>query len=425
MDGIESVVDSPIESPVETGIESQEPSGVVEATEDSATPQEQPESATTDESESSDGRRLPAHIKSALKALADLNPENKKVVQELRKAFFEHGAYRGTFPNASAAQAAKAQLELVGGAEGIAKIQSENAVWQEVDSRFEAGDSVVVDDIAKEYPDGFKKIMPHALQQYSSLDPAGFQTAIQPHLVALLDHAGLGPVLENITQALGANNVEAAKDLLGKTAAWLAAQKQQAGSRASNQPDPERQKFEQERKDFQSKQEQAFRQDIGRQTVTHQNAEMEKELKPYLKSRANLSPEAKTDLADGINREINRLLQADRSYQEQMKAWLASKSRDSAKITQYVNAKLSQVVPDAVKAVWTRRYGAAQPVKPAVAAKPNAATAPTQQNGAIEIAAKPDRAQIDWQRPGAQTLFITNRAYMAAGPMKGKLVHWK
>src|ERR1700722_4975966 len=370
-----------------------------------------------------DSRTLPKNVQGALKTLKEAHPELAKELDELRKGYSDSRGHREFFKSPAEARQAKATLELVGGSEGIATLQSQVAAVEMVDTAFEQGDPKVLDDIASDFPEGFKKLVAPALDKLQSLDPKSYAATLQPHTFAAMEAAGLGPVLDAVGQALAANDLEKAKDLIGKSLAWYQGQKQQAGTRQKTD-DPERVKFESDKAKFQGEKEQSFRQDIGRQTLSNQASEINKALAPYLKSRA-LGADAKADLADGINREVNRLLKADGTYQSQVKALLASKTRDAGKIVQYINAAVAEAAPKAVKALWARRYGSS-PVTSRPAVKPGEQKAGVQNpaaSGPLKISAKPNRDDVDWAKT-KDILYITSKAYMKAGPYKGKLVTW-
>jgi hypothetical protein len=256
---------------------------------------------------------------------------------------------------------------------------------------------------------------------------AAYGKALQPHVYGALEAAGLGDVLAGMQQALQENKPEDLKKLLGQTLAWLDRQKQQASTRSS-QPDPDRQRFETEKQEFKSQQERAFRGDIGRQTITHQNQLMERQLTPYIKGK-NLSADAKTDLADGVNREISRLLKANSAYQTQVKAMLAAKTRDPQAIVRYINAAVEEAVPKAVKSVWSRRYGTVPARtqtqgRQTTQSSTNTQAARVSAGAPLKIQQKPNREDVDWDKDPKRILFTTSKAYMKSGPYKGKLVSW-
>src|SRR5579862_3523190 len=130
MDGEAEVVD--------TGLETSE---VVE-TESSTTPEvegeltpetpagEKPEGGQPEDK--GDGRALPKDIQRALKALRE-TPENASVARALNDAYWREQAFAKVFPKPADAQAAKATLELIGGPEGIEKMQADLRSMELVD----------------------------------------------------------------------------------------------------------------------------------------------------------------------------------------------------------------------------------------------------------------------------------------------------
>lgn len=421
MDGIEgaAVLDTPAEI-VEPGAEVvDQPTDGTEIAEPTAEGTEPTEEGT----ERQDGRTLPKNIQTTLKALKDAHPELAKDIEELRKGFFDSRQHREFFKNPAEARQAKATLDLLGGSDGIAKFQSEIAVVEQIDASIKEGDPQVIEDIATDFPEGFKKLAGPYLDKLQRLDPAAYASTLQPHVFASMEAAGLGSVIEKINQCIAANDTNGLKDIAGKLQSWFGAQKQQAGQRVKTD-DPERLKLQNEQKQFNEQREQAFREDVGKQTVTHQNDQITKTLAPYLKSKP-LGADAKTDLVDGVNREVNRLLKADPTYHAQVKAMLNHKGRDQQKIVQYINAAVAEAAPKAVKAVWGRRYGSFTPAKTAPTAQQQQQQQNATQSGPIKLAQKPNREDVDWAKDPSRVLFVTSKAYMKSGPYKGRLVTWK
>jgi len=367
-----------------------------------------------------DGRTLPKDVQTALKSLKEAHPEFSKALDELRKGYFSARQHSEFFKSPAEARQAKATLDLVGGAEGISSLQSQIAAIEQVDSSFEQGNPQVIDDVATDYPEGFKKLVPYSLDKLQKLDANAYNTTLQPHVYAAMESAGLGTVLQELSRAIATNDTASIKSWVEKTAQWYEGQKQQAGSRPK-QDDPERQKFETERKQFEEQKEQSFRKEIGSHTYQNQQSEITKALTPYLKTRT-LSAEAKTDLNDGINAEINRILKADSNYQAQVKAMLASRSRDPQKIEQYINAAVSEAAPKAVKAVWTRRYGSVAAAKPVTPQNQKSPVNPAS-SAPVKLTAKPNRDDVDWSKT-KDIMFIASKAIMKNGPYKGRMVTW-
>lgn len=417
MDGMDVVIDQPIET-TET-VETDPVSEPVEQTTET-----EPVEQRTDGVERTDGRTLPKNIQAALKTLKEAHPELAKDIEELRKGYFGHRQHSEFFKSPAEARQAKATLDLIGGSQGIADLQSKVAAVEMVDSAFEQGDTSVIDDVSSDYPDGFKKLVPYALDKLQKMDAQAFGQVVQPHVFAALEHAGLGQVVDAIAEAIGANDLAKAKDLIGRTRQWYEGQKQQAGNRPKGD-DPERARLAQERQKFESEREQSFRQDIGRETLAHQNSEIRRVLNTDPRFR-KLSKDAQDDVVSGVNADTNARLKADGTYQGQMKAFLSSKARDRGQIVTYVNSAVREAVGKAAPAVMTRRYGAvtrsASAVQPSSGQKPAPTTNPAS-SAVVKLTAKPNRNDVDWSKT-KDILFITNKAYMKSGPHKGKLVTW-
>jgi hypothetical protein len=369
-----------------------------------------------------DGRTLPKNVQGALKTFKEAHPELAKEIDELRKGYFDSRGHREHFASPAEARQAKAALDLVGGSQGIAELQSKVTAIEMVDASFEQGDPQVLDDIASDYPEGFKKLIGPAIEKLQALDPQSYAKTLQPHTFAAMEAAGLGPVLDAIGQAIAGNDVARAKDLIGKSLAWYQGQKQQAGAVKQNTTDPERVKFETERTKFNSEKESSFRNDIGRETSSHQRSEVDKALAPYLKTKS-LTAEERADITTGINGKVNALLKADTTYQAQMKAMLAAKTRDPEKIKQYVKAAVSEAARKAVQS----RYGKTAPPQKVTAAAVDPAkktpVANPAQSAPIKVAAKPKTSDIVKDR-GWDLNWMKSKALMATGPMKGKWVTW-
>lgn len=373
-----------------------------------------------------DGRTLPKNIQAALKTLKEAHPELAKDIEELRKGYFGHRQHSEFFKSPSEARQAKAALDLVGGHEGIANLQSQVRAIEMVDGALESGDPQVLDDMFSDFGEGMKKLAGPYLERLDKLDPQAAFAATQPYMVRMLESAELGQRLNEAFAAITSNKLDDAKTVLTNIYRWLENQKQQATQKRGE--DPERVKLAADRQKFEGEKETAFRQDIGRQTNAHQSTEVKRVLAADPRFR-KLSKDAQADVVDGVNAEIRRRLKADTDYQNQMKAHLGSKRRDAANIVSYVNSVLTDVAQKAAPFVMTRRYGAA----PAAARpNPNANGNQNQNNrsnanpansGPIKLTAKPKREDVDWAKT-KDVLFITNKAYMKNGPHKGKLVSW-
>ena len=407
MEGMEAIVEAPVTDTGGEVIEQNEVSEQV-VTEQVDDQQQQVQD---------DGPAAPKDVEEALKALKETNP---KIAKALRESHFSNQQFRAQFENPSAAKAAKIALDTVGGVEGIAGLREQVQASEFLEQAAENGDPSVIEDWAADYPEGFKKVMPHALRQYEKMDAAGFQKALQPHFAGFLDHAGLGSVLESLWEAVGANKAEDAKSLIQRTYKWLENQKASA-QQATPTTDPDREKLQRERQEFDQQRDQAFRNDIGQETYKYQQDGIDKALASYLKGR-KLTDQGKQRLVKAINAEVRDTLKADQGYQRQVKAFLTKKDAEGTK--RYIKGHLDTIIQGVVDSTYKAFYGA--PVgRPAGQQQQKTEAQKAQpQGGPVKVAKKPALSEIE-KSNGYMEAYIAGKAIMATGPMKGKLVTWR
>jgi hypothetical protein len=414
MDGAEGAVLESGAETVDTGILADQ-SGETETQE---TEQVSDSLGAEQEVQATDGRGLPKNVQAALKSLKEQDPQAYKA---LRESYFSDRYFREQFKTPAEAKSFKLAVEAAGGPEAIVELQERSQWIDLVDQAAEQGNPSLIEDWAKDFPDGFKKVMPHAMRQFQKMDAEGFQKALQPHVNAYLDHAGMGNVFEELWNAVNGDQKDQAKGIIQRAYQWLEQQKSAAQKlSSSSEADPERERFESERQQFERQRDEAFRGDIGRQTFQHQQSEIEKALAPFLKTR-KFSPEAKSRLVRIVNAEVNDTLKGDAAYKRQVGAFLSKKDAEGA--IRYINGHLSGIVPEAVRNSWRALYGSA-PARPASQSQAADQTASqTHTGGPLKLAKKPEKTDLE-HGPKWLEAFIARKGIMAKGPHKGKLVTW-
>jgi len=361
-------------------------------------------------------------IKEALRVLKESNPAAAKALNE---AFFQRKEFLRDFPEGLASvRQLKTVFDAVGGADGFANLQQRSVTLDAIDNDIAEGNPKVLDEIIKDAPDGFKKLVPEIVSRLESLDPKAYGDALRPHFVRTLESAGFDGVISDIDAALKAGDGPAISKVINNLYKWYTGLKQQVQKNSS--VDPDRQKLDFDRAKFSEERESTYRQDIGRQANTFMSSEVVKAVAPLLKGKA-LGAEAKSDLDSGISAEVNKRLTADTNYQTQVKAFLKSKNRDTGKIVAYINAKLADIVPKAAQAVWTRRYGAVPAKAVSTAAAVPGKTTPTAGkiggNSVPTMLAKaPSTSELDLTRDPRMLMFMTGKGYLKS---TGKYVTWK
>lgn len=346
---------------------------------------ETPEGETPEAKAEGDARSLPRDVQKALKTLRD-NPETAKIARVLNDSYFREQAY-SKFGKPADIAALATTVERLGGQEGIVEIEQKLSAISRVDEEIAEGNPAYLDDIIESSPEGFKKLVPAALNKLYALDKAAYGRAVAPILYNTLKSYQLPAIMATL-QASQDPAAKTAFEHLSRLNADLEEEVRNAPRQADDKPDKAKEEWgkihgEKHRMELQG---------VGSQTIQYQRDLVSKSLTPLLKTRT-LSTDAKADLNSGISGEIEKLLKSDTAYQSNVgaavekikQAVIAGKPTQGQKeaLSRYINAKMDEIAPRAVKAVWSRRYGST-----AVKTKPAA-------NG-VRTAANPKILELDY-----------------------------
>lgn len=404
MDGEELIIDAGTETGevVETSVETDAPEISTDVPETPA--------GETPEGAEGDARNLPKDVQKFLKSARE-NPETAKVARALNDAYFREQAY-SKYGKPAEIAAAAATLSRLGGDEGIAQMEQQLESMRLVDADIAKGDPGFLDDIIKTSPDGFKKLAPHVLNKLFTLDKVAYGNAVAPVIAGTLKNYQIPQILST----LQASQDPAAKAAFEALSGLTKDLEETLRNVPRAEDNSEKQKTQGEWDKINNEKHKMELGSVGSETVKHQSGLVDKNLAPLLKQKP-LQPEAKADLKGGINQEIQKLLVEDKNYQQHVKAAVdkikqnvasgANTAELKRSLASYVNAKMDEVAPKAVKSVWNRRYGATPTVKPPANGQPQA------RNGV-----KPKMSEVD-RVPNWETLYIAHKAYI-----KGKLVNW-
>jgi hypothetical protein len=239
---------------------------------------------------------------------------------------------------------------------------------------------------------------------YAKADEAGYTHMIASSINDTLHQSGFTQGFELLKSVIGDN--PQAKTILDKMTAFLGGVDQLAKTKPeAPKVDPERQKFEDEKKQFQTEREEAFRKDIQTSLISTLETGIKSALAPYLKNRTT-DKEDYALLQKSVDHELQHLLSADKTFQKQKDALLAT--NDRAKILQCLEAAISKHLPAASRKVG-RLFGASQ--APVVTKKePTPATNATVQ----KLTTTPTAAEVDWSRT-SQDDFLDGKAVLKSG----------
>ncbi len=389
-----------------------EPQETAVETELAAESKSEPEAAAPESADVRDNE-----VAKLIRELRTARPEADKLLKSLHDSYFGHNAYKQLFPSVDEGRALKAQLEAVGGADGLAKLQDLESDIQEMYGSLERGDPAVLDEMIAEYPDGMKTLLAAGFERLAQLDPQAYWQSLQrPMAQYLLQDSGLAQSLGLVYERLQNNEADGAMKELQRIGQWL-----QGMSNLPERPTPQTVAADQDRQKWQAEREQMVKQQAGRELFTHLDQALRQQLEPLWKNH-QLSDEAKNDLLQGVLIELDGMMKSDPLYQRNTAAYL--KQGDVGKFMNFAKSSLQPQLGKAVNAVWNRRYGSLparrQTATPKVAPSASAPAAPT--NGApVFIPQKPVRADIDYDKTTLD-MMLRQQAYLKSS---GKLVTWR
>lgn len=409
--------------------------------------------------------KTPQEIRSLLKTMRDADPKNIAAVKQLHGAFERWEAAKAIYPGGvNEMRAAKEFQDLVGGHEGLDKLQGTVAAAEASDAKLydPAQSASLIEDVVADLKaqgklENLGSLTSAMLDAAKANDEKGYYKSFAPHFIAALEMVNLPGAIEGIVKALGdpsladadpaksaaaaVNAVKAAKGIADGLKTWYKDLDSENKKTKESVVSPERKQLDQDRatflkqqEDFKTNQTTEFKNSVAKSCESVNNKTLGADLAPFLKmdffkgfGRENLVP-----LGNTIKANLFATLKADNAYQAQMKAMWSAKTPDRAKIEEYHKARVASISRDIVRDTVQKMYpgyakgGAAAGRVAAAAAKKDAVTKVEEKAVAtgkpIYVAQKPAWDKIDWDKDPKQLLYITGKAYMKEG---GKLVTWR
>lgn len=388
------------EEPVETPEESySEPDvGDEEPAEEPEQPEETPEEP---EAEAADSKpTTPSNISKLIREIKESNPQAAPIAKQLQDAYFSDRAWKEVFPNIEDAKVLKASFDSIGGREGLMELQSVSQTLEDLDKMLETGDPKLVEDILSKSPEGFSKIVPHALRTLERSDPQTYASVMRPLVAGGVVGSDVGHYIAGAIDSLKAGDPDMALRRLTPALQWYKSveqEAQKAGEVSSAAPNG----FEDREKGLQEREYKMNSGYVQRDMNSYALSGARGALRPLLKT-ANLSTEAKSDLEDGVLREIGSALMSDKVFQEQVDSLVKRGQLDKA--LSLAKVHIDRVRPEAVKSVWQRRYGNLKPTQAKSPAKrPGHSATPAQRtsvqpSSTVQVPKMPPMDAIDMRR---------------------------
>jgi hypothetical protein len=324
-------------------------------------------------------QKLPSVISKLLREIKEANPDSAPITKELSKAYFMNRSYQQVFPSLEDAKVLKASFDAIGGQEGLLKLQGVSDTLEDLDRMLDSGDPKLVEDILAQSPEGFSRIVPHALKTLERSNPQAYENIMRPMIANAILGTQVGLYVQGAMDSLKAGDADMASRRLGVALNWFLHQQQEAEKSAAESPDPRATQFEEQSKGIAKRELEMNQRWVERDMNQYSASGIETALRPMLKG-LNLSTDARSDLSRGIIQEIGNALLSDKTFQRQMDALVQRGEVDKA--FQLAKVHIDRIRPEAVKSVFGRRYGNVRPTAPKNGVKPaTSRTAPGQTRG--------------------------------------------
>ena len=368
------------------------------------------------------------------KALDKLKKTDKVLAEVLRKEHFSNVDFKKAFASPTEAQAAADLLELVGGEEGVSTLQQKADDFAAELNMVAEGNPQILDDIVRDSPDGFKKLINAGLEKLRLLDQAFYERATAKPLANALREKGVVNTLEMIKQMAVAGKGQEVFDLCTKLLNWCGAVEDFASKAAAPQVTETDTAAKATLQKAEKIARQSYLREVGQSSNRVTSTVIKKHLDPLIrdaiKRGVKLSAEQRQDVAGGIYTEIAQSLKANTSYQRQMEAYYA-KNADPDDIGNYVRSKVEQLAEAAAKKVWGRKGWASARGKVRTGGQGERGRERTGGGSggggtkAIFISKPPRPEIVDWSKDRSHTRHMGDGKTGEATLKSGKVVRWR
>ena len=315
-----------------------------------------------------------------------------------------------------------AVIESLGGHEGIQNLQSEVNDYRTEITQFAEGDPALPAQLYESNPDGLVNSVSASIDLLATKDVERFKTAVRPAVVARLKQAGLMSTVQSIAQLIIDGKGQEAYDLVQKVGNWVqneeSLQKKTVDARAEK--NPEREKLDNDRKQFNQEKAQAYDQRIGTDVNQLNNESMKLVVEPFFKEIKLIDPRGRRKFVQAVQADIWEAMRLDKTFQLQANA---IKNKGDAKETaEFLNQKFAELLPTHFRLNRNALYPAYKPAKKVVPITkangtnsgaatngapppPKPAAAPVTNGSMIRLAAgqRPRFDDVSWASDGGKT----------------------
>jgi hypothetical protein len=354
-------------------------------------------------------------VEKALAKMRATDPEGAKLV---RKEFFKARQaaeqFRQFFPTPQEAQQASELVDRIGGQKGFERAKVELDSYARELDQMAKGDPKAIEDLARDFPKGLAKLVPHALDKLRTIDEAAYGRTLSRHMAGAMAEKGFTRTVERLQELIADGKVQPAFDTAKKLLDWIREVEQFGKAAPAEARGEEMSEVERRAAEVDQKENNLFTAGVASDVTTTMNSLIAKQLNPILKGK-NLSLAQRQSLASGIYSRIASTLQRNEAYQERLRALLDERDRNGAK--RYVGSQVARLVKKATDAEWAARgFTGIKSKKTAAAGNGTGA-------GAAIMGKKPAANQIDWSKDRSKMRYMTGEATLLK-EFGGRVVRW-
>jgi hypothetical protein len=357
-------------------------------------------------------------VEKALNKLKESDPEGAKL---LRKEFFKTrqaaDQYRESFATPQEARAAQELVESIGGEAGFARAQKELTAYATELDQMAKGDPRAIEDLARDFPKGLAKLVPHAIEKLRTIDSAGYERLISRHMSAAMAEKGFSRSAERLTELIGDGKQEQALALAKQMVDWIRGTEQFGKAQPQDVNKEEMSEVERARQEVETEKQAIFKSQVNSDTLEAMKGIIGKHLRPLLKTR-NMTLQQKQDLEDGVFTHITKQLLGRSDYKQNYTSLFRDGNRTGLK--RYIGSQVARIAKKSVDTVWANRGFASNGAKRKVNGSANGASGGS---GPVVLSRKPDASKIDWDKDRSKMRYMAGEATLKK-EFGGKVVRW-
>jgi hypothetical protein len=366
-----------------------------------------------------DKRTLPVQVRNAIRKFTQANPdfakENPRFEKEVVGALFTQKALN-ELGGIQAIRSLKETVEMHGGVEGLQELASEVEGSRALDVGLEKGDPKVIENYVKEFPEGFKRIVPTALDALAKSFPEDYQRLGSNILHNTFRDNRSYEDLGSLGQIIGASKDANAIAAYNRLVDLLTNVQKNATSKQAD-PYADRAKQLDEREQSLAKKDQtSFLNGVRAEVDTAVVKDVNKMIAAALKGRV-MEPQARNRFLNEVRTAIATKVHSEPNYSRQ---WPGVRdAADHGRAVKFNYAAYSKAIPAAVSStmkdpVWRSYFNGAAKAAP---------TARTERPANATVTGRPAIGDVDFSRTDKAT-FLGSRTHGQAYLRNGKIAKW-